>query len=55
MDKRRSDRLLVGRRFCFDRVSAVWLSSERRIKLYGEAGELLRVIDVGEEPTRAAA
>ena len=30
------DRELVGRRFCFDGVSAVWLSAVRRIKLYGE-------------------
>ena len=49
------NRELVGRRLCFDGVSAVWLSSERRIKLYGEVGDLLRVIDIGDEPVRAAA
>ena len=39
------NRELVGRRFCYEGVEAVWLSSECRIKLYGEAGELLRVLD----------
>lgn len=49
------NREMVGRRFCFDGVSAVWLSSERTIKLYGDEGELLRVVDVGDELGRAAA
>lgn len=49
------NREMVGRRFCFDGVSAVWLSSERTIKLYGEAGELLRVVRVSDELGREAA
>ena len=34
------DRQLVGRRFCFDGVEAVWLSAEGQIKFYDEQGRL---------------
>lgn len=48
-------RQLVGRRFCLQGVEAVWLSAEGQIKFYGEEGELLRVIDLGDERERKAA
>ena len=48
-------RELVGRRFYFDGLSAVWLSDVRQIKLYDANGELLRVVDVGDEEGRRAA
>ena len=49
------NRQLVGRRFCFEGVEAVWLSAEGQTKFYGEEGELLRVVNLAEEQTRKAA
>ncbi len=49
------DRQLVGRRFCFEGVEAVWLSAEGRIKFCNDQGELLRVVNLGDEQDRKAA
>lgn len=49
------DRQLVGRRFCFDGVEAVWQTDVRQLKLYDERGECLRVVDMGDEEGRMAA
>jgi hypothetical protein len=49
------DRQLVGRRFCFEGVEAVWLTAERQIKFYNDQGECLRVVDVVDEQARRAA
>jgi len=48
-------RQLVGRRFCFDGVEVVWLTAEGQIKFYDDEGQLLRVLDVGEEKSRKTA
>jgi hypothetical protein len=46
---------VVGRRFCFDGVEAVWLSGEGQIKIYDDQGECLQVVNVGDEQRRKAA
>ena len=38
----------VGREFKFTGVRAVWTASQGNIKLYGDDGEVLRVVEVGE-------
>jgi hypothetical protein len=49
------DRQVVGRRFCFEGVEAVWLTAEGQVKFYGDGGRLPRVVDVGDEQGRKAA
>jgi hypothetical protein len=49
------NRQLVGRRFCFEGVEAVWLPAERQIRFCNDQGELLRVLEVGGEQARKAA
>lgn len=48
-------RQLVGRRFCFEGMEAVWVSREQQIKIFGEGGELLRVLDVEQRAGSKAA
>jgi hypothetical protein len=38
----------VGREFRFDGVRAVWIASQGQIKFYGDDGQVLRVLDVGQ-------
>jgi hypothetical protein len=45
----------VGREFRFADVRAVWIASEGRIKFYGDDGEVLRVVDLGEGQQAKAA
>jgi hypothetical protein len=49
------NRQLVGRRFCFDGVEAVWMAAERQIKILGEEVVVLQVLEVGDEQARKAA
>jgi hypothetical protein len=45
----------VGREFRFDGVRAVWIASQGQIKFYGDQGQLLRVLDVGQADGMRAA
>jgi hypothetical protein len=45
----------VGREFRFDGVRAVWIASQGRIKFFGNEGQLLRVLDVGQVDGKRAA
>jgi hypothetical protein len=45
----------VGREFRFDGVRAVWIASLGQIKFYGDEGQLLRVLDVGQADGMRAA
>jgi hypothetical protein len=42
-------RQLVGRRFCFDGVDAVWRTGEGQIKIFDAEGEVLRMLEVVDE------
>ena len=45
----------VGREFRFDGVRAVWIASQGQVKFYGDDGQLLRVLDVGQAGEKKAA
>ena len=45
----------VGREFKFAGVRAVWTASQGNIKFYGDDGEVLRVVEVGEGQQAKAA
>jgi hypothetical protein len=45
----------VGREFKFAGIRAVWMASQGRIKLYGDDGAVLRVVDIGEPRQQKAA
>jgi hypothetical protein len=45
----------VGREFRFDGVRAVWMASQGQIKFYGDDGQLLRVVDLGQVDGKRAA
>ena len=49
------NRLVVGQRFNFDGVSAVWFADEGQIKFHDGQGRLLRVLDVGQADDKRAA
>ena len=44
----------VGREFKFAGIRAVWTASQGQIKFYGDDGEMLRVVEVGELQKRVA-
>ena len=45
----------VGREFKFAGVRAVWIASQPQVKFYGDDGQVLRAVDVGEPPQAKAA
>jgi hypothetical protein len=45
----------VGREFRFDGVRAVWMASQGRITFYGDDGQLLRMLDLGQAEGKRAA
>jgi hypothetical protein len=45
----------VGREFRFNGVRAVWIASQGQIKFYGDDGQLLRVVDLGQVDGKRAA
>jgi hypothetical protein len=45
----------VGREFRFAGVRAVWTANQGQIKFYGDDGEVLRVVQVGEGQQAKAA
>jgi hypothetical protein len=45
----------VGREFRFKGVRAVWIASQGQIKFYGDDGQVLRVLDVGQADDKRAA
>ncbi len=45
----------VGREFKFAGIRAVWTASQGNIKFYGDDGEVLRVVEVGEGQQAKAA
>ena len=45
----------VGREFKFAGIRAVWTASQENIKFYGDDGEVLRVVEVGERQQAKAA
>jgi hypothetical protein len=45
----------VGRELRFRGVRAVWIASQGQIKFYGDDGQLLRVLDLGQAEDKRAA
>jgi hypothetical protein len=45
----------VGREFQFNGVRAVWIASQGQIKFYGDDGQVLRMLDLGQMDGKRAA
>jgi hypothetical protein len=45
----------VGREFRFNGVRAVWIASQGQIKFYGDGGQSLRTLDLGQAADKRAA
>jgi hypothetical protein len=45
----------VGREFRFSGGRAIWIASQGQIKFYGDDGQVLRVVDVGQAEDKRAA
>ncbi len=43
------DGYYVGRRFHYGGVQVVWLTTEGTIRFYGEGGQLLKAVDLGQK------
>ena len=49
------DGYCVGQRFFFDGIQAVWLMAENVIRFYADDGDLLKTVEIGQEPTEKKA
>jgi hypothetical protein len=45
----------VGREFRFAGVRAVWMASQGQVRIYGDDGEVLRVVEISEPQEAKAA
>ena len=49
------DGYCIGQRFFFGDIQAVWLMAENVIRFYADDGDLLKTVEIGQEPSEKQA
>jgi hypothetical protein len=49
------DGYCVGQRLFFDGIQAIWLTAENVVRFYADDGDILKTVEIGQEPSEKIA